>query len=400
MTETGLAAVVLAAGESTRMGRHKPLLPMGDQTVVERAIALFQAAGIADIRVVVGRLAERTAPVVRKAGARAVVNAAYAGGMFTSVLAGVRSLDSRCRGFFMLPVDVPLVRLATIERLADAWGRIPDGDAPSVVLHPTFQGLRGHPPLIDAGHIQGIAAWRGDGGLRAYFDRMPDCAREIPVADRFILADMDRPEDYRQIVADLRTYGIPSPEECRALMVDILKVPPLVWRHCRAVAETAIILAQAVNRRNSRLRERGSAGGMLRLDLIRAAALVHDLARNAPDHAGAGAEYLRNMGFGEVADIVAVHMELPPDVAFRAGEAGIVFLADKLVEGDTPVTLEERFTHRSTLYEGDPDATAAVARRLAQARAVQNEVERRIGRPVAAVLNERCDDLPDAAWRD
>ena len=69
MTKPYLAAIILAAGKSTRMGCDKPLLPLGDRTVVERVVDLFQSAGITDVRVVVGHHAERLMPVVRLAGA-------------------------------------------------------------------------------------------------------------------------------------------------------------------------------------------------------------------------------------------------------------------------------------------------------------------------------------------
>ena len=395
MTEAGLAAIVLAAGKSTRMGCDKPLLPLGDRTVVERVVDLFQSSGITDVRVVVGHHAERLMPVVRIAGAEAVFNPRYAEGMFTSVAAGVRALDSRCPGFFILPVDVPLVRKHTIRRLADAWRTDradgdPKTDAGRAVLHPTFMGRRGHPPLIGSGHIREILKWNGDGGLRAYLSEQGGCAREIPVADRFILTDMDTPEDYCHINSGFQGIDLPSSEECKALMVDILAVPPPVWHHCLAVADVAVILGQALNR----ALERGSKSNMLSLNLIRAAALVHDLARNKPDHARAGAAYLRGMGFPSVADIVAVHMALPPSPENRIEEAGIVFLADKLVAGNVRVTLEDRFDRQIARFGDDPDAAAAIARRLARARAVRDDVERRIGRTIASVLKEDHDDLP------
>ncbi|WP_373501012.1 DVU_1551 family NTP transferase [Desulfococcus sp.] len=401
MTGAGLAALVLAAGKSTRMGRDKPLLALGEGTVVERVIDLFQTAGITDIRVVVGHHGERLIPVVQKAGARAVFNSGYEGGMFTSVLAGLKTLDFRCAGVFMLPVDVPLVRPSTLRRLMDAWRRIPgkggpEMDAGRAILHPTFQGRRGHPPLIGGGHIADILKWRGDGGLRTYTAEWERCAVEIPVADRFILVDMDTPEDYRRIADGQFCYDLPSPAECAALMVEVLAVPPSVWGHCRAVADAAVILGHALNQAEGRRR----TGSPLSLPLIRAAALVHDLAREQPDHARAGAAFLRSMGFDAVADIVAVHMELPPEREGRLEEAEVVFLADKLADGDVRVTLEERFRRQAARFGGESAAAAGIARRLSSAQAVRDEVERCVGRPLASILAERTHDLSASARGD
>lgn len=389
MTAPGPAAVILAAGKSTRMGRDKPLLPLADRTVVERVIGLFQTAGIADIRVVVGHHRERLVPVVRKAGAWAVFNPDFQDGMFTSVLAGLATLDPACPGVMVLPVDVPLIRPSTILRLVDTWQSTTQnggvqGDAGRTILHPTFQGRRGHPPLIGGRHIADILKWHGNGGLRTYLAMWP-AAREIPVADRFILMDMDTPEDYEGIARNCLGYDVPSAEECRALMVDVLAVAPPVWAHCRAVADVAVTLGHALNQAEGA----GPAGGLLSLDLIRAAALVHDLAREQPDHAHAGAACLRAMGFPAVADIVAVHMALPPGREDTPGEAEVVFLADKLVAEDIRVTLEERFQRRMARFADRPASSASAARRFGQASAVREAIEKRTGLPVESILGER-----------
>lgn len=398
MTETAPAALVLAAGKSTRMGSDKAILPLGGVPVVQRVVGLFHRAGVTDVRVVVGHHGERIAPAVRQAGARAVFNPGFEGGMFTSVAAGLQTLDPGCPGVFILPVDLPLVRVHTILGLLQAWRDLPatggrEKDAGCAILHPIYRGLRGHPPFIGGGHIPEILKWRGDGGLRACLAQHPEAAREVPVADRFIMADMDTPEDYDRMARDCLGEDVPSPEECRVLMEEVMAVPPPVWAHCRAVADTAVILGRALNRAKS-------PGGPLSLPLIRAAALVHDLARDQPDHARAGAERLRALGFPALADIVAVHMELPPDREERLEAAEVVFLADKLVAGDVRVTLEERFRRQAARFGGAPEAAAGIARRLAQARRVRDAIEGCLGRSVAGLFAEGAHDLSASALRD
>jgi HD superfamily phosphohydrolase YqeK len=176
-------------------------------------------------------------------------------------------------------------------------------------------------------------------------------------------------------------------------MVDVLAVPPPVWDHCRAVADAAVALGRAVNAAV----DEDAPDGPLRLDLIRSAALVHDLARTGPDHARAGAALLREMGFHDVADIVAVHMDLPPERRRRLDAAAVVFLADKFVAGDARVPLEERFRRQAARFIGRPAALAGLARRRASAVAVRDEIERRAGRSAASILQENVHDLPAAA---
>ena len=87
MTETtGMKAVILAAGSSRRMGRFKPLLELGDRTIVERVVSLFREADILDIRVVVGHCREELEAVLERLEVRVLVNERHGEGMFSSVL--------------------------------------------------------------------------------------------------------------------------------------------------------------------------------------------------------------------------------------------------------------------------------------------------------------------------
>jgi CTP:molybdopterin cytidylyltransferase MocA len=194
MRPESAAALVLSAGLSKRMGDFKPLLQLGEMTVLERVIRLFQSVGVDRIHVVVGYRAAEVTPWVSRFGACSVMNPRYAEDMFSSVVAGVSSLDSKPGGFFVLPVDIPLVRPATLRDLLQAF---PEGG--EAICHPTFGGRRGHPPLIGAAHIPRILQWRRDGGLAAVLKDLEQHAVEVPVVDEFIHQDMDRPEDYRRM---------------------------------------------------------------------------------------------------------------------------------------------------------------------------------------------------------
>jgi CTP:molybdopterin cytidylyltransferase MocA len=116
-----IAAIILAAGYSSRMGTLKPLLKIGDKTILERAIRLFRELGVEDVIVVVGHGAEHIIPLVHDCGAREVMNAQFKHGMFSSVQAGVNALMPASEAFFVLPVDIPLVRSQTIRDLLEAY---------------------------------------------------------------------------------------------------------------------------------------------------------------------------------------------------------------------------------------------------------------------------------------
>ena len=88
-----IAALVLAAGYSSRMGDFKPLLPLGRSTVAQEVVERFHRAGIEDVRVIAGHRADELGTVVDRLGVRKIFNADYDRGMFTSVQAGVKSLE-------------------------------------------------------------------------------------------------------------------------------------------------------------------------------------------------------------------------------------------------------------------------------------------------------------------
>ena len=194
MNPESATALVLSAGFSERMGDFKPLMMLGGMTILERVIRLFQSTGVSRIHVVVGHRAAELTPLIDRWGARSVVNVRYAEGMFSSVAAGVSSLDEATESFFVLPVDIPLVRPATLRDLLQAF---PAGAA--AICHPTFGGRRGHPPLIGGHHIRSILEWREEGGLGALLTRLEQHAVDVAVVDEFIHQDMDRPEDYRRM---------------------------------------------------------------------------------------------------------------------------------------------------------------------------------------------------------
>jgi CTP:molybdopterin cytidylyltransferase MocA len=188
-----LAAVILAAGRSSRMGAFKPLLPFGPDTVIERVISTVREAGVETLRVVVGWQADLLIPVLERSGVPWVKNERFEEGMYASIQAGVRSLPAGVSAFFLLPGDMPLVRAATLSRLIAEWDQRPGG-----ILYPCHEGRRGHPPLIASSYIPEILRETPLGGLRVLLGRHAQEARDIECEDPGILVDLDTREEYRQ----------------------------------------------------------------------------------------------------------------------------------------------------------------------------------------------------------
>ena len=370
MKPESVTAIVLAAGFSERMGEFKPLMMLGGMTVLERVIRLFQSVGVGRIHVVTGHRAAELTPLIDRWGGRSVVNARYADGMYASVAAGVSSLEVSAASFFVLPADIPLVRPATLRSLMEAF---PDGRA--AICHPTFQGRRGHPPLIGRRFSSAITNGQGNGGLKALLERYESEALDVPAADEFILQDLDGPDDYQRLCDRLKTRDILSPAECHGLLLERLKVPPAVWNHGRAVADQALRIGRALT----------AAGCRLDLGLIQAAALVHDMARGEPDHAHRGAEILRELDMPLMAEIVEAHMDLNVETGGPIREPEVVFLADKLICEDRFVGIDRRFSPRLQDHHADPRIEAAVRSKLESARRSSDRVEAIIGRPLTSL---------------
>ena len=190
MTPLPVAAIIPAAGSSSRMGHFKPLLQVDGQSLIQRAISVFRQNRIDDIIVVVGHRAADLEAALVKEEVCIARNEAHMRGMFSSVKIGMRQLPDHSEAFFVLPVDIAFVRSATIGRLIEAFR-----NHPGRIYHPCVANRRGHPPLIPAHLAEAIAGHDGKGGLRRALKRWADLAVDVPVADRHILLDLDMPED-------------------------------------------------------------------------------------------------------------------------------------------------------------------------------------------------------------
>ena len=194
-----IAALILAAGRSSRMGTIKPLLPLGEDTLLERIISLFRAAAISDILVVLGHAAESFIPLLQKQDVRWVINPDYDRGMFSSVQTGVEKMAPACRAFFLMPADVPLVRLETLKTLLSVYHK-----KKMDVYRPCYQTKCGHPPLISTKLARPIRDFDEPGGLRALLAHYEQTSLEVSCDDPGILIDLDTPADFEKNITHAR----------------------------------------------------------------------------------------------------------------------------------------------------------------------------------------------------
>ncbi len=196
------AAILLAAGESTRMGTPKPLLAWGDVTLIEYQVRELLAAGVEDLVVVLGHAAEEVRPIV-PGGARVVVNEAYQQGRASSLRAGAAALSDDADPILVLNVDQPRPR-DLLEALLAAHR---EGNA--LITVPVTQGKRGH-PLILAGSLLAELRQASEEaqGLRAVLAAHQDAVREIELSSPIARLDINTPEEYQKALAQ---FDVQSP---------------------------------------------------------------------------------------------------------------------------------------------------------------------------------------------
>ncbi|QDR79681.1 DVU_1551 family NTP transferase [Sporomusa termitida] len=358
-----IVGLVVAAGYSSRMGDFKPLLPLGEKTVIETAVTSLRQGGISDIRVVAGHRAAELRPVLELHQVDIIENLDYAQGMFSSVVTGLKTFAGKADAFLLLPGDCPLIRRYTIRQLVQAYRRL----APAVA-YPVFNGLRGHPPLISGRCYGSILTDPGAAGLRGILDRFAADAVEVNVADQGVALDIDTPDDYKQLQAFYARQEIPTADECLA-MLHRYQADDRVMRHGQAVAEVGRRITGLLNQ----------AGLNLSEELVVAGGLVHDLAKGNPNHSRRGERLITCMGFPALSGIIASHMDLEFTPEYVLDEAAVVFLADKLVQGDRIVSLSERFKPALTRFADSPEVISSVLQRQRTAEAIRDRIGSMLG---------------------
>lgn len=200
------AAILLAAGRSSRMGAFKPLLPFGNKTVIECSIDSLRDAGVETIVVVLGHRADDLR--AKLTGVRFAINPDPDSEMGASIAAGVRELPDETQATLIALADHPAVPAAVVSTIIDEWTR------GARIVIPTWQNRGGHPVLVDLSLKPELLNLPESGGLRALFDSHRQAVRRLPVNSPFIARDMDTWDDYTTL--HLEATGKPAPEPPRS----------------------------------------------------------------------------------------------------------------------------------------------------------------------------------------
>jgi CTP:molybdopterin cytidylyltransferase MocA len=186
-----VVGIILAAGESRRMGRLKALLPFGEKTVIEQVIQSLLHAELAAVTVVLGHRAADIAAVIQPWPVQMLYNPNYQHGMTTSVQVALRDIMPIPDAYLLALVDQPHIAPELVHQLLTACAHTAKG-----VVIPTYHGKRGHPIILATRYRQDILALGPDQGLHLVTRGHPDDTLEVPVDTDDILRDMDYQADY------------------------------------------------------------------------------------------------------------------------------------------------------------------------------------------------------------
>jgi molybdenum cofactor cytidylyltransferase len=187
-----LSAILLAAGESKRMGKPKQLMPLGQSTILEQAIDNLLNSAVDEIIVVLGHRAEEIRKTIAAKPVKIMVNPNYKEGMSTSIIAGLILTDPQSEAIMLALGDQPSVDSQTINHLIGEFYNHDKG-----IAAPTYQGRRGHPIIFAIKYKEKLLELEGDIGGREIIKNHPDDVLEVAVGSESVISDIDTRDDYQ-----------------------------------------------------------------------------------------------------------------------------------------------------------------------------------------------------------
>jgi molybdenum cofactor cytidylyltransferase len=191
-----MTALILAAGESRRMGRDKALLTYHGRTFLETIIAHLRAAGIEKITAVLGHHAEIIQRTVNLEAVRVVINPEYARGQTSSLQCGLAAVaEDAPEAVILCLVDHPAISTEVMRKLKERFE-----STRATVLIPTCEGRRGHPVVIRRTLFPQLLTLNPEEPANTLIRQYRDATEFVEVADPGILLDVDDPGDYERLM--------------------------------------------------------------------------------------------------------------------------------------------------------------------------------------------------------
>ena len=200
-----ISAVILAAGESRRMGKqNKLLLPVGGEAVLVKLVKSVCASDVGQVLVVIGHEAEKIRWELNNFPLSFVYNPNFSEGVTTSIKFGVKEVSPVSDGFLICLADMPLINTSEINKLIHAYvqNRIKEK---RLIAIPVFQGQRGNPVLFSSEFRNDILKYKKKSGCKEVIINNSEYVKEIEMDDNNMLLDIDTLEDYQRLTENFVT---------------------------------------------------------------------------------------------------------------------------------------------------------------------------------------------------
>jgi len=185
-------AIVLAAGESKRMGKSKPLLKIKDKTFLEQIISALKASDVDRITIVLGAGAEMIKNSIDLSGTNIVINKDYQKGQLSSLIAAIKDAPQETDAILVCLVDNPFITKEVINKII---AKFKETNNPIIV--PVFNRKRGHPTLFSRSMFSELVNAPKEQGARYVLRSNAEKVLELETSESTILTGIDTPEDYR-----------------------------------------------------------------------------------------------------------------------------------------------------------------------------------------------------------
>lgn len=190
-----ISAILLAAGESRRMGPvNKLTLPIDGQPLLRHSVQTLLASRLHDVVVVLGHEADQARPLIEDLDVTLVHNERYAEGQMSSVHCGLAALPDACEGVMIGLADQPLLTAGDVDALIEAFGTRERGS----ILVPTHRGRRGNPIVLAYAHRDEILRGGRNLGCQRLIERNPELVATLEMDSEHVVFDLDTPEDYAE----------------------------------------------------------------------------------------------------------------------------------------------------------------------------------------------------------
>lgn len=198
-----ITAIVLAAGESKRMGaENKLLLPFGKKTLIEQTVDNILGSKAHEVIVVLGHQTKRVKDVLQDRKVKFVENPNYQKGMSTSIQTGLQAVSSEMNGIMVCLSDLPQIDSQEFDMMIDVFDEGRNQNEKLIVV-PTYENKRGNPVIFSSYYHSQILEYKELNGCKGVINQNPDQVVKVKMNTSHVLQDIDTREEYENHVHDL-----------------------------------------------------------------------------------------------------------------------------------------------------------------------------------------------------